>query len=101
MTANNQVYIDRYMEYVQSSIDKYFKIAPDLESLEKMDSYYTEFAEQLVKFSLDINKKANDLLNQASLSQVNTAQLQKELFNIGKEYIQQFTFRHKQKRNDG
>ena len=91
-------YIQAYRQHVQTAIEKYFNVSDERNLPENLDCSYKEFAEQIVKFSLDINRKANELLADGSLNEsVNTAELQKKLFEIGKDYIRTFTSMHQQK----
>jgi hypothetical protein len=91
-------YIQAYRQHVQTAIEKYFDVSDESSLPEKLDCSYKEFAEQIVKFSLDINRKANELLADGSLNEsVNTSELQKKLFEVGKDYIRTFTSMHQQK----
>jgi hypothetical protein len=91
-------YVDVYEEHVQSAIERYFRISDEPSFVERLDCSYKEFAEQIVQFSLEINRKANELLTEGSSNEsVNTSELQKKLFEIGKSYIRTFTDRHKKK----
>jgi hypothetical protein len=101
MNGSLDRYIDIYEQHVRSAIERYFRISDEPIFAERLDCSYKEFAEQIVQFSLDINRKANELLSEGSLNDsVNTAELQKRLFEIGKAYIHTFTERHKQKNSE-
>ena len=94
-------YINIYEQHVQSAIERYFRISDEPSFAERLDCSYKEFAEQIVQFSLDINRKANELLSEGSLQEgINTSELQKRLFEIGKSYIRTFTDRHRQKNSE-
>jgi len=101
MKRRYEYYIEIYLEHVRMAIDTYFDAPLSLDQGDRSDSYYKEFAEQLVKFSLDINSKANELLAEARDNQaINLENLEKDLFLIGKESIQKFTTKHRLKRSD-
>ena len=90
-------YLIDYEHHVQSAIERYFRVT-DVNSCDRFDCSYREFAEQIVQFSLDINRKANELLSEGSVhEEINPSELQKKLFEIGKNYIKTFTSRHQQK----
>ena len=94
-------YLENYRLHVQTAIEKYFHVPDETNFAERLDCSYKEFAEQIVQFSLDINQKANQLLaDGAEDESVNTAELQKKLFEIGKDYIRKFTYRHQQKSSE-
>ena len=98
MNGTLERYIRVYQQHVQSAIERYFRVADAAEFTERIDCSYKEFAEQIVQFSLDINRKANELLAEGTADdEINPSELQKKLFAIGKEYIHTFTTRHRQK----
>ena len=101
MEAALERYVDSYHNHVREAIEKYFHVTDEINFPERFDCSYKEFAEQIVQFSLDINSKANELLADGSLNEsINPSELQKKLFEIGKEYIKMFTYRHRQKSSD-
>jgi len=101
MKRRYEYYIEIYLEHVRTAIDTYFDTPLSIDQNDRSDSYYKDFAEQLVKFSLDINSKANGLLAEARENQaINLEKLESDLFVIGKESIQKFTSKHRLKRSD-
>src|SRR5688500_4182446 len=98
MDAALERYVNSYLQHVKEAIEKYFHVSDEMDFPERLDCSYKEFAEQIVQFSLDINRKANELLADGSLNEsVNTSELQRKLFEIGKNYIRTFTSMHQQK----
>ena len=68
-------------------------------------SAYKELAEVALKnssgyhelgsFAILLSEKANFILQQASVNgEIDSIQLQKDLFQIGKEYVQEFSKKH-------